>query len=172
MKKLLAILLAAMMVFALAACGDNNTTDPDKDNPGVSQSGENNNDESTDNSGESNNNGDSPSNGNEWPDDKFTTHVPKPSFASYVSCSEKSAADGYILGQYGFSLEDEVNMDDVRAYVEELKNAGFTDSVTTTDTSVSFYFAAKNPTTNVSVTLTVYPDSNPIMRTLQIYIPG
>ena len=43
MKKLLAILLAAMMVFALAACGDNNTTDPDKDSPDVSQSGENNN---------------------------------------------------------------------------------------------------------------------------------
>ena len=42
MKKILAILLAAMMVFALAACGDNNTTDPDKDNPGSSQSGENN----------------------------------------------------------------------------------------------------------------------------------
>ena len=42
MKKILAILLAAMMVFALAACGDNNTTDPDKDNPGISQSGENN----------------------------------------------------------------------------------------------------------------------------------
>ena len=38
MKKLLAILLALMMVFALAACGDNNTTDPDKDNPGTSQS--------------------------------------------------------------------------------------------------------------------------------------
>ena len=38
MKKLLAILLAAMMVFALAACGDNTTTDPDKDNPGTSQS--------------------------------------------------------------------------------------------------------------------------------------
>ena len=43
MKKILAVLLAAMMVFALAACGDNNTTDPDKDSPGVSQSGENNN---------------------------------------------------------------------------------------------------------------------------------
>ena len=43
MKKILAILLAAMMVFALAACGDNNTTDPDKDSPGTSQSGENNN---------------------------------------------------------------------------------------------------------------------------------
>ena len=38
MKKLLALLLAGMMIFSLAACGDNNTTDPDKDNPGTSQS--------------------------------------------------------------------------------------------------------------------------------------
>ena len=43
MKKLLAILLTAIMLLSLAACGDNNTTDPDNDNPGVSQSGENNN---------------------------------------------------------------------------------------------------------------------------------
>ena len=43
MKKLLAILLTAIMLLSLAACGDNNTTDPDKDHPGVSQSGENNN---------------------------------------------------------------------------------------------------------------------------------
>ena len=41
MKKLFALLLAMMMVFSLAACGDNNTTDSDKDNPGVSQSGNN-----------------------------------------------------------------------------------------------------------------------------------
>ncbi len=46
MKKLFALLLAMMMVFSLAACGDNNTTDPDRDNPGVSQNdGENNNPE-------------------------------------------------------------------------------------------------------------------------------
>ena len=38
MKKILAILLAAMMLLSLAACGDNNTTDPNKDNPGTSQS--------------------------------------------------------------------------------------------------------------------------------------
>ena len=38
MKKLLALLLVGMMIFSLAACGDNNTTDPDKDNPGTSQS--------------------------------------------------------------------------------------------------------------------------------------
>ena len=41
MKKLFALLLVFLMVFSLAACGDNNTTDPDKDNPGVSQSGNN-----------------------------------------------------------------------------------------------------------------------------------
>ena len=42
MKKILAILLAAILLLSLVACGDNNTTDPDKDSPGVSQSGENN----------------------------------------------------------------------------------------------------------------------------------
>ena len=59
MKKLLALFIALMMVFSLVACGDNNTTDPDKDNPGVSQSGENNNGgENNNNGGENNNNGD------------------------------------------------------------------------------------------------------------------
>ncbi len=37
MKKILAILLAAMLVFSLVACGDNNTTDPNNDNPGTSK---------------------------------------------------------------------------------------------------------------------------------------
>ena len=38
MKKILTLLLVGLLVFSLAACGDNNTTDPDKDNPGTSQS--------------------------------------------------------------------------------------------------------------------------------------
>ena len=42
MKKLFALLIALMMVFSLAACDLGNTVDPNKDNPGVSQSGENN----------------------------------------------------------------------------------------------------------------------------------
>ncbi len=50
MKKLFALLLAMVMIFSLAACGENNTTDPDKDNPGVSQSGENDNSETNGNS--------------------------------------------------------------------------------------------------------------------------
>ena len=62
MKKLFAFLLALMMVLSLAACGDNNTTDPDKDNPGVSQSGENNDDKggAENNGGTENNGGSSP----------------------------------------------------------------------------------------------------------------
>ena len=43
MKKILAILLAAMMVFALAACGNNETpSGSEGGTPGTSQSGENN----------------------------------------------------------------------------------------------------------------------------------
>ena len=34
----MALLLVGMMIFSLAACGENNTTDPDKDNLGTSQS--------------------------------------------------------------------------------------------------------------------------------------
>ena len=40
MKKLFALLIALMMVFALAACGNNETpSDSEGDNPGTSQSG-------------------------------------------------------------------------------------------------------------------------------------
>ncbi len=42
-KKLLALLLVGMIIFSLAACGDNETpSGSEGDNPGVSQSGENN----------------------------------------------------------------------------------------------------------------------------------
>ena len=45
MKKILAILLAAMMLLSLAACGDNETpSGSEGDKPGTSQGGENNDD--------------------------------------------------------------------------------------------------------------------------------
>ena len=60
MKKLLAILLALMMVFALAACGNNETpSGSEGDKPGTSQGGESNNGGGNNNNGgESTNNGD------------------------------------------------------------------------------------------------------------------
>ena len=45
------IFLAAFILLSLVACEDNNTTDPDKDNPGVSQSGENNDSQGGENNG-------------------------------------------------------------------------------------------------------------------------
>ena len=41
MKKLFVLLLALMMVFSLVACDLGNTEDPDKDNPGTSNNGDN-----------------------------------------------------------------------------------------------------------------------------------
>ena len=60
MKKLFALLLALMMVFALAACGNNETpSGSEGDKPGTSQGGESNNGgENNNNGGESTNNGD------------------------------------------------------------------------------------------------------------------
>ena len=60
MKKLFTLLLALMMVFALAACGNNETpSGSEGDKPGTSQGGESNNGgENNNNGGESTNNGD------------------------------------------------------------------------------------------------------------------
>ena len=58
MKKLLAILLAAMMVFALAACGENTDNPSGNENtPGTSQNGGENNNSGENNNGETNGNG-------------------------------------------------------------------------------------------------------------------
>ena len=87
MKELFALLLAMMMIFSLAACGDNNTTDPDKDNPGVSQSGENNDDKGgTENQGGEENNGGNNGDGN-------------------TETYDLTTVAGY-LAQYGYSESD------------------------------------------------------------------
>ncbi len=137
MKKLLALLLAAMMLLSLAACGDNNTTDPDKDNPGVSQSGENNNGQGdTENQGSENSNGgenstDNNDQGNasvtgngEWPKNEWTSHVPE--------------ADGTVLKidenmDTGMGKAYVIYMDwtdaDALAYQQKLVDAGKIKSV-------------------------------------------
>ena len=59
MKKILALLLALMIVFSLVACDLGNTEDPDKDNPGTSQ---NDNPGGTENQGGENNGGETNAN--------------------------------------------------------------------------------------------------------------
>ena len=110
MKKILAILLAAMMVFSLAACGDNNTTDPDKDNPGTSQNGGENNNGSGNNGGES----------AEWPS--------KVSDVAWTGSGKIICVENVIgssMGEVEIYIES-ATLDELGAYVEMLKGKGIT----------------------------------------------
>ena len=111
MKKLLAILLAAMMVFALAACGDNNKPDADKDNPGTSQ---------TDNQGGENNGGESNSGDKTRADwdyvdyADYTDGVPEPEFEYTIS--------GIINDQ--FSFKSKASADEISRWKQTLLDNG------------------------------------------------
>ena len=106
MKKLLAILLAAMMVFVLAACGDNNTTDPDKDNPGTSQAG---------NQGNESNNGDKTRSDWDYADyADYTDGVPEPEFEYTIS--------GIINDQ--FSFKSKASADEISRWKQTLLDNG------------------------------------------------
>ena len=99
MKKILAILLAAIMVFALAACGDNNTTNPDKDNPGTSQS---------DNQGGTENQGG-------WPTDGFGALIPEPDWEYEIIQND----------EYRFvATFENRSTDELQTYLQALENAG------------------------------------------------
>ena len=99
MKKLLALFIALMMVFSLAACGDNNTTDPDKDNPGASQTEDQGGEEkqatesTPSSSGQSEDAGSNeveiPTTGTPigWPDNEYTKLVPTPDSGGKVLTS-------------------------------------------------------------------------------------
>ena len=107
MKKLLALLLALMMVFSLAACGGgDDTPSGNEDNPGVSQS---------DNQG-----GDTAS-GKEWPTDLITAW----SGSGKIIYVKDNSASGGSYKNYWVVYVDTASMDEFTAYIAELKSAGF-----------------------------------------------
>ena len=108
MKKLLALLLALMMVFALAACDLGNTEDPNKDNPGTSQSGENN------DGGEENNGGTT----YDWPSD--ISSIKWTGSGNVVGITELTASQHGEVWIY----IDVATLDEVGAYIEMLKGNG------------------------------------------------
>ena len=117
MKKLFAFLLALMMVLSLAACGDNTTTDPDKDNPGVSQSGENNDDKGGTEYPIADNGSEDTSVG-QWQDtaySAYTNGVEEPTFTYTIK--------GVIMDQ--LTINAEATVDEVNAWKQSLLNAGF-----------------------------------------------
>ena len=129
MKKILAILLAAMMLLSLAACGDNTTTDPDKDNPGTSQ---------TDNQGGTENQGGEENNGDETQpaEDTFETRMTEvglPGLAMPEGCAYEQAKSSVFKGAK-LTKETGWTSDDLKAFIRsawtrcsELTNAGIFD---------------------------------------------
>ena len=131
MKKLLALLLAAMMVFSLAACDLGSTEDPNKDNPGASQTEDQGGEEKQatesipSSSGKSEDAGSNeeeiPTTGTPigWPDNEYTKLVPTPDSGGKVLTS----------GEIGtlFAIELKWSMDQGLAYVQQLQDAGFGD---------------------------------------------
>ena len=133
MKKLLALLLALIMVFTLAACDLGGVEDPDtnEDNPGTSQTENQSGEESknTENTTGSGNETDTtgveeeeiPTTGIPigWPDNEYTKLVPTPNSGGKVLTS----------GEVGTLLAIELkwSMDQGLAYAQLLQDAGFGD---------------------------------------------
>ena len=133
MKKILALLLALMLIFALAACNNNdnpNGDDPLNRDPGTSQGGE-------DNSGTQDGNQDI--GGSAWPDNEFTKLVPKPSFTLQTPYADEK--------EFGVAFTD-ATTDQIKAYVEQVKAEGFTIGERIEEESamgITYYsFSAKN----------------------------
>ena len=134
MKKLLALLLLLLLTFSLVACGNNDSPDPSgSDNPGVSQSGENDDDqgsESTVGGSEENDSGESTVGGGEntngetgsktWPENELTKLLPTP---AQGKVSVVGGNDTFTM------IEVSWTYDEVLAYVHQLKEAGFGDDI-------------------------------------------
>lgn len=133
MKKLLALMLALITVFCLAACDLGGVENPDtnEDNPGTSQTENQSGEESksTENPTGSSNENDATGGDEEeisttgipigWPDNEYTKLVPTPNSGGKVLTS----------GEIGslFSIELKWSMDQGLAYAQLLQDAGFGD---------------------------------------------
>lgn len=126
MKKFLAFLLAAMMVFALAACGSNATPSDSEDDGSAAVQNDNQVSEDTVNDIEQTENNDSgdaeiPTTGLplNWPDNEYTKLVPAP------NCGGKVLTSGEI-GTL-FAIELKWTMEQGLTYAKLLQDAGFGD---------------------------------------------
>ena len=171
MKKLITLLLVLLLTFSLVACGNEETPDPSgSDNPGVSQSGENNDNqgESTDNDGEENNGGENTegsseennggenadNSGIEWPSNEYTAMVPELPASILAICTESYVVNS--LSKCGFSYYDvDPSLEDLQNYMQALKDAGFTVNMNdemTTDASGFMFYASNDEGWKVKLT--------------------
>ena len=147
MKKILALVLSAMMIFSLAACGNEETPsgsdDPSSSNQEQTDNTDNSgNGDTADNNDTVNNNGGSEkeNSGNKTPSDKWpkkglATKIPEPNF-DYTIVGDM---DTIFTIVYEDATEDQV-----RAYVEEVKAVGFTVDEKNIEFNGKFTFQAYN----------------------------
>ena len=120
MKKLLAILLAAMMLLSMVACnmGDN-PDNPNKDNPGTSQS---------DNQGGTENQGGEEKDADGWPIADYIGDYMKWNGAGEIVYVENDTIQDDWTGKRYPCVNiyiDVADLDEVNTYINTLKNAGF-----------------------------------------------
>ncbi|MDR1765795.1 MAG: hypothetical protein LBR77_06865 [Lachnospiraceae bacterium] len=134
MKKALALALVLVLALSLAACGGGSNSGGSTTPPATSNSAQSGNAQSGNTGGET-------AEDKSWPDNKFTRLVPKPDFELGEYDASKIA-----LGFFVPVLE--TDLDAIKAYVEQVKSAGFTVNAETTereDTSAGIYnYRAKN----------------------------
>lgn len=146
MKKLLAILLAAMMLLSLSACGNDSNTDPNKDTPGVSQTNDNG-DESTDDNQRGSDNSDEPSNADdsgdvssgeefEWKNNDLTAGVPEPNFGVMTGSIEMPLFNTYTAKYM------EVTDAEIIDYIGKLKAAGWNGEQSGESANITFRASA------------------------------
>ena len=128
MRKLLALLLTLALVLSLAACGGNETPSGSEDNPSSNTQQEEQNTPAP-NEGESKPDNtpapgtDEPDNSGEkvegeaWPENEFTSLVPKPENATVVNHMSVAGND--------YSVIMAMTLDDAYAYAQQLIAAGF-----------------------------------------------
>lgn len=156
MKKLLALILTLILAFSLVACsedsessddvlhrdGDTSTSTVNSSNQSDDSSAtiETVDSENTDSQDDSDSAAELLLDG-EWPDNPFADMLPKPK-SSWSQVSPYSTDDGFSVTLTGASVEE------LRAYVEELKNIGFNiDPITEDDTSAEvqvYSYSANN----------------------------
>jgi len=117
MKKLLAILLAGLMMLSFAACGTNDNPSGSENTPGTSQSGENN---------------DKPVEAGEMLSIKLGASIPKPDIDYTIAYDDSSS----------FKIDwnwETITLDQVRHYAKRMEAAGFTCTDENDNEEMGFY---------------------------------
>ena len=138
MKKILAFLLVTIMVFSLVACGGKDNPQPsgNEKEPGSSQQTQQPSD--TPDEGEDDNGGQTAG----WPTEGYGALIPEPDWDYEIFQDD----------EFRFiAIHENVSFDDLKAYTEKLKEAGFNTNVTERGEGETWYWKAATDALDMSM---------------------